>query len=231
MPFVNSVAGKFGFGHPTVYRPGSLRFNSAQGHYASVLMTAIGTATATIEFWFNADAVNINQRMFTSSAIELAAGDFAFRFATSGGNKLVIGDSTGIQSSTLPSAGVWNHVAWVGTGGTSQSIYLNGSRVGTGSSYNFTDTVPGHFIGGRNIGGEFFNGYISNFRYVRGTAVYSGSTYTVPTKTLEAIPGTDLLLKTLYGPTVREDRSSNNYTINYQGSGDGPSGSLVNPFS
>jgi hypothetical protein len=229
MPFVNSVTGKFGFGRPTVYRPGSLRFNSAQGHYASVVMTPIGTSTATIEFWFNADANNILQRLFSSTAISFASGDFAIRYTASA---FIAGDGTaGITSSTLPSAGVWNHVAWVGTGGTSQELFLNGSRVGTGTTYNFTDPVPGYFIGGRNIGGEFFNGYISNFRYVIGTAVYSGSTYTVPTNTLEAVPGTELLLKTQYGPTVREDKSINNYTINYQGSGDGPAGSELNPFS
>jgi hypothetical protein len=211
MPFVNNISGKFGFGHPTSDRFGSVRFNAASRQVLEFNVTAIGSSTATVEFWFNADANNIAQRLFTSTAVSLQAGDFAVRYTASA---FVVGDgAAGITSSTLPSAGVWNHVAWVGTSGTSQEIFLNGSRVGTGGSYNFTDTTPGYFIGGRNIGGEFFNGYISNFRYVIGTAVYSGSTYTVPTNTLEAVPGTELLLKTQYGPTVREDKSINNYTI------------------
>jgi hypothetical protein len=226
MPFVNNISGKFGFGHPTSDRFGSVRFNSAQKQNLEVAMTAIGTSTATVEFWFNADANNIAQRLFTSTAISFSSGDFGFRYT---GSNFVVGDgSAGITASTTPSAGVWNHVAWVGTSGTSQEIFLNGSRVGTGSSYNFTDAIPGYFIGGRNINTDYFNGYISNFRYVRGTAVYSGASYTVPTLPLQPIPGTELLLKTLYGPYFIQDYSPNGYTVLTTTSK--PTTSTVNPF-
>lgn len=229
MPFVNNISGKFGFGHPTSDRFGSIRFNSASRQVLEFNMTAIGTSTATVEFWFNVDANNVAQRLFSSTGINFASGDFAFRYTASA---FIAGDgSAGITSSTLPAAGVWNHVAWVGVSGTSQSLYLNGSRVGTGSSYNFTDTTPGYVIGGRNIISEFFNGYISNFRYVRGTAVYSGTTYTVPTLPLQPIPGTELLLKTLYGPYFVQDYSPNGYNITLSGLGVNPTSSTVNPFS
>lgn len=230
MPFVNNISGKFGFGHPTSDRFGSVRFNSASRQNLEVNMTAIGTSTATVEFWFNADANNIAQRLFSSTGIGFASGDFGIYFTTT---QFRAGDgSAPITSSTLPSAGVWNHVAWVGTGGTSQSLYLNGNRVGTGSSYNFVDTTPGYFIGGRNIISEFFNGYISNFRYVRGTAVYSGTSYTVPTSPLYPIPGTELFLKTLYGPYFAQDYSTNNYQLTNSGSGGTTStSSTLNPFS
>jgi hypothetical protein len=226
MPFVNSVTGKFGFGRPTSDRFGSVRFNSAQKQNLEVLITPIGTSTATIEFWFNADANNITQRLFSSSSINLQAGDFAIHFTTTqfrGGD-----GSSPIISSTVPTAGVWNHVAWVGTGGTSQSLYLNGTRVGTGTTYNFTDVTPGYFIGGRNINNDFFNGYISNFRYVRGSALYSGTSYTVPTSPLYPITGTELLLKTLYGPYFIQDYSPNNYTVLTTTSK--PTTDILNPF-
>ena len=229
MPFVNNISGKFGFGHPTSDRFGSIRFNSASRQVLEFNMTAIGTSTATVEFWFNVDANNVAQRLFSSTGINLQFGDFAFHYTASA---FIAGDgSSGITSSTLPSAGVWNHVAWVGVGGTSQSLYLNGSRVGTGSSYNFTDATPGYIIGGRNIISEFFNGYISNFRYVLGTAVYSGTTYTVPTLPLQPIPGTELLLKTLYGPYFAQDYSPNGYSITLGGLASSPTSSLLNPFS
>jgi len=229
MPFVNNISGKFGFGHPTSDRFGSIRFNAASRHNLEFNMTAIGTSTATVEFWFNADANNIAQRLFSSTNINLQSGDFAFRFTTSA---FIAGDgSAGITSSTLPAAGVWNHVAWVGVSGTSQSLYLNGSRVGTGSSYNFVDSSPGYVIGGRNILGEFFNGYISNFRYVLGTAVYSGTTYTVPTLPLQLIPGTEILLKTLYGPYFAQDYSPNGYSVTLSGLASSPSTNILNPFS
>jgi len=229
MPFVNNISGKFGFGHPTSDRFGSVRFNAASRQVLEFNVTAIGSSTATVEFWFNADANNIAQRLFTSTAVSLQAGDFAVRYTASA---FVVGDgAAGITSSTLPSAGVWNHVAWVGTSGTSQEIFLNGSRVGTGGSYNFTDTTPGYFIGGRNINTEFYNGYISNFRYVRGVAVYSGTTYAVPTLPLQTIPGTEILLKTLYGPYFVQDYSPNGYSVTLSGLASNPSTNILNPFS
>ena len=228
MPFVNSVTGKFGFGRPTSDRFGSVRFDSALRQTLQVAtITPIGTSTATIELWFNADANNIAQRLLSTTNTGFQAGDFAIRYTAS---NFVVGDgSAGITSSTLPSAGVWNHVAWVGTGGTSQELFLNGSRVGTGSSYNLTDSK--FFIGGRNLIADYFNGYISNVRYVIGSALYSGTSYTVTTSPLYPVPGTELLLKTLYGPYFVQDYSPNNYPVLLAGLASAPTTSLLNPFS
>lgn len=226
MPFINNVSGKFGFGHPTADRYGSIRFESAQTQYLDVNLTAIGTATATVEFWFNADATATNQRLVSTASTSFNAGDFAFRYEST---KFVVGDgSAGIEYTTTPTAGSWHHVAWVGTSGTSQSVYLNGSRVGTGGAYNLTDTT--YIFGGRNIGGDFFNGYISNFRYVRGTALYSGTTYTVPNAPLYPVPNTELLLKTMYGNSYKQDTSPNVYNLVSHGIPTGPTTSLLNPF-
>lgn len=230
MPFVNNISGKFGFGHPTAYKPGSLQFISAQSQYLEVAATTIGTSTATIEFWFNATGTT-NQRLVTTTTSTFVSTDFGIRY--SGGSFIAGSGSVGsaVTASTTPLAGVWNHVAWVGVSGTSQSLYLNGSRVGTGGAYNLTDLTPIFFIGGRNITAEYFDGYISNFRYIRGTAVYSGASYTVPTGTLYSDTGTELLLQTLYGPNVTKDSSPNNYTIIYHGIPNDPVGSTTNPFS
>lgn len=234
MPFVNSVAGKIGFGHPTADIFGSLRFNSADSQVGEVTLTAIGTETATVELWFNADSVTTVQRIISTSTIAFVADDFSIRLD---GSTIVAGPGAaatngstgpGVSSSTPPIAGVWNHVAWVGVSGTNQTLYLNGIRVGTGTAYNLPDQI--FRIGGRRLGGEFFNGYISNFRYVRGTALYSGASFTVPGRPLYPVPGTEFLLKTTYGYTVREDKSINNYTINYTGTGL-VDGSRLTPFS
>ena len=232
MPFVNNMSGKFGFGHPTADRYGSIRFNSSDTQYLDVTITAIGNSTATVEFWFNADAINLTQRMVSTSTTSFIAGDFAFRFS---GGALIVGDGTSpMTSSVTPSAGVWNHVAWVGTSGTSQELFLNGSRVGTDGVYNaalptgLNDTT--WTFGGRNIGLESFNGYISGFRYVRGTALYSGSTYTVPDAPPYPIPGTELLLKTMYGNSFKQDTSPNVYNLASHGIPNGPSTSALNPF-
>ena len=227
MPFVNTVTGKFGFGRPT--KPGnitgSIRFAGSPQYLSTPLITAIGTATATVEFWFYADATTGTQRLVTTSLIGFVAKDFAVRYE---GGSFKVGDgSSGITSSTLPAAGVWHHVAWVGTSGTSQEIFLNGSRVGTGGAYEFIDQT--FTFGGRSIATEYFAGYIACFRYVRGTAVYSGATYTVPTKTLDVISGTELLLKTIQGGSVKGDSSTNNYTM-INGPGGGGTSNALTPF-
>lgn len=228
MPFVNTISGRFGFGKPT--KPGnitgSIRFNGSPQYLTTPTLTAIGTATATVEFWFYADSSAGIQRIATTSTIGYAANDFAIRYDS---GSFVIGAGIGgITSSTFPAAGAWHHVAWAGTSGTSQEVFLNGSRVGTGGAYDFSDTS--FIFGGRRLGDEYFAGYLSNFRYVRGTAIYSGSTYTVPTKTLAVVSGTELLLKTISGPSVKADSSSNNYQLINSGGGGGSSSTLT-PFS
>lgn len=104
-------------------------------------------------------------------------------------------------TATLGSAlslNTWHHIAVTGVAG-SVSIYLDGSRVGTGtiSSINGAQSAVhvGRFMdyGGTYSGGQGFHGYISNVRFVAGTAVYTGTTYTVPTSPLTAIAGTKFL--------------------------------------
>jgi len=236
MPFVNAISGKFGFGRST--KPGningSIRFTGSPQILESPTLTAIGTSTATVEFWFYADSNAGSQRMASTSLVGFSSNDFAIRFVSGslvGGTGIAkITPPTldaGITSSTTPTAGAWHHVAWVGVSGTSQSLFLDGIRVGTATDYNLTDTK--FYLGGRNLANEYFIGNISNFRYVRGTAVYDGATYTVPIKPLEAIAGTELLLKTIQGSSVKADSSPNGYVM-INGGGGGTSSSLT-PFA
>jgi hypothetical protein len=100
-------------------------------------------------------------------------------------------------SGIVGSAGVgmtintWYHLAVVRSGST-VTLYLNGTSIGTNTnSNNLTDSDCriGEWGGGS---GYSLNGYISNFRIVKGTAVYT-SAFTPPTSQLTAISGTSLL--------------------------------------
>jgi hypothetical protein len=89
---------------------------------------------------------------------------------------------------------------------------LDFSSTGISASLNTFDK----FEIGRNQDGSVpeFNGYISDFRYVKGTAVYTAN-FTPPTAPLTAISGTQLLLKGTDGGIV--DRSGRNVieTVGY----------------
>jgi len=91
----------------------------------------------------------------------------------------------------------WAHVCVV-SDGTNRSIFVNGTRYATTTSALFQ--ASNNSIGIAGISGTYAGGnpdaYFSNFRIVKGTAVYSptSTTLTVPTAPLTAITNTVLLL-------------------------------------
>ena len=120
----------------------------------------------------------------------------------------------------------WNHIAFVRSSGT-LSCYANGLR---GDSLTWTDNLDNaeSLRIGFNAATYDFPGYISNVRIVKGTAVYSGATYTVPTAPLTAITNTSLL-------TCQSNRfldaSSNNFTVTPTGDVSVQAFSPFNPTS
>jgi hypothetical protein len=96
----------------------------------------------------------------------------------------------------------WYHVVVVrgGTSNQTLSLYINGTRVATASSVTATADAASTGISisaaePSGATGGNFDGYISNYRIVKGTAVYdpTSSTLTVPTAPVTAITNTALL--------------------------------------
>jgi len=108
---------------------------------------------------------------------------------------------------------VWSHVALVKSG-TSVLLFVNGSQVGSTQSISGSVYAGGSF---NQIGicynTNYFNGYISNFRFVNGTALYT--TNFTPTAPLNPITNTVLL--TCQSATI-VDNSTNAFTITNTGS-------------
>lgn len=90
----------------------------------------------------------------------------------------------------------WVHFAIVGENNATIKIYQDGvlKRTYTGT-YNFNDSVNTLMIGNESTrtANAGFNGYITNFRWTKGTAVYT-SAFAVPTAPLTALANTKLLL-------------------------------------
>jgi hypothetical protein len=100
----------------------------------------------------------------------------------------------------------WYHIAIVRNGSTTTTVYLNGQA--QGSSFNLPVTSSTSLqLGVSTYSQDKFNGYITGFRYVKGTAVYT-SNFTVPISPLTNITGTQLLLNENYNDTFLKDSSS-----------------------
>lgn len=142
---------------------------------------AIATTNATLNLYFSVDTLDRFQLYQTSSAVILAI------------NSSNVINYTGSQ----PGLNVQNHFAVVRNGST-VTLYINGISVASGtSSYSIacTDiTIGGQDRRASSQGPAYHgcNAYISNFRVVKGTAVYT-SNFTPPTTPLTAISGTSLL--------------------------------------
>jgi hypothetical protein len=109
----------------------------------------------------------------------------------------------------------WVHVAIVKSG-TTGYIFLDGQQAGA----TFTFPSLNNFAGSLLIGawphpspGDFWHGYISNLRFVKGSAVYT-SAFTPSTTPLTAITNTSLL--TCQDNRFR-DNSANNFAITRNG--------------
>ena len=120
------------------------------------------------------------------------------------------GGASQITSSTAIRPNVWQHIAWVRYSNVA-TLYLNGVSVGTASlTTNLTGLTQPFYVGYVGESSNTFAGYISNFRYVKGSPVYTG-TFTPPTSPLTAVTNTQIL--TLQNSAL-VDNSSNNYTVN-----------------
>jgi len=79
--------------------------------------------------------------------------------------------------------------------GSTFSMYANGTRVFEQTSASFGVNVTNTIYIGSYVGQSTapLTGYLSNFTFNKGTALYTGATYTIPSSPLTAVSGTQLL--------------------------------------
>jgi hypothetical protein len=171
---------------------------------------AFGTSAFTIEFWIYAPSV-LNDKFFISGrgaigTMHITSGGYD---STTAGSLRYVGSSTITSGSTLVTDGSWHHCAIVRDGSNNITLYVDGVSRGTGTdSTNYT-TTAGTWHLNANDSGPTAGGaaYYSNFRIVKGTAVYN-STFTPSTTPLTAIANTSLL-------TCQSNRLIDNSTNNF----------------
>ena len=127
---------------------------------------------------------------------------YFLRITESSGQKLQFYWSTNgsnnnyITSNDSLNAGQWHHVAVVNNGGT-LTLFIDGTaQSSTGTAGTLYTSCESLKIGRTDAdsGSQYFDGFISNARIVKGTAIYTGSSYSVPTTPLTAVTNTKLLI-------------------------------------
>jgi hypothetical protein len=161
-----------------------------------------GTGDFSVEAWFNCETTAVAGLVGTNytGASPNTYVIVTLNRDTGGSNTagaVIGGVIDGVQ---IGSAGsvfsnfTWNHVVFCRTGST-LSIFLNGSRIGTTSnSTNITPNIQFE-IANTSALNRPFKGYVANARMIKGSHPYDATqtTCTVPTAPLTAITNTSLL--------------------------------------
>jgi hypothetical protein len=165
-----------------------------------------GTGDFTMECWIFPTSTKTDMRLWEFGG---NADNVDISITSTGTINYYNGSTSALSSAGVISFNSWSHIALVRSSGT-VTVYVNGtSRVTQATTPN--SGARAFYLGG--VTSTHFEGYISNMRIVKGTAVYTGA-FTPPTAPLTAIAGTSLL-------TCQDNRliddSPNNFTITKNG--------------
>jgi len=201
--------------------PSNAAFDCGTGDWTIECWVYISTRTNSypVVFGNNRGGWTTDALALTNSNADNAAYNdkFVFGWNNGGFTSPSAGTSQLLVANATNSNNTWYHFAVV-RNGTSIKMYRNGAEVASatissGASFNWG--YNGALVGGGNWdgAGSYFNGYISNLRVLKGTALYT-STFTPSTTPLTAITNTSLL--TCQSNRFR-DGSTNNFTITRNG--------------
>lgn len=186
---------------------------------------AFGSGDYTVEMWYNpsVDYSGANNGYLfdhsdNQTRVQLNLNRVRYFYNTGGTGTELASPTDGLGLTV----GTWYHLAIV-RNSSLITMYING--VGVASVPSADDETQTSFNIGQSGGSSSrFTGYISNFRIVKGVAVYTGN-FTRPTVPLTAVSSTSLLLNNSYlGAFV--DTSGNNLQFTQVGT---PVSSTVTP--
>ena len=175
---------------------------------------ALGTGDFTIEWWQYMTTQNSNPRVFSvgtypGASIAVSIESATFYLWEASGNRFSF-SLTGYLNT-------WIHFAISRVSGQT-SVYRNGTQIGStfADTNNINDSSTTLTIGQESTTstGSYFTGYLSNFRIVKGTGIYTAN-FTPPSATLTAVSGTVLLLPLTAAPFM--DMSTYNATVTNTG--------------
>ena len=195
-----------GDAHQTTFSPyrhgGYSAYFDGNGDYLQIANHTdndLSSGDWTVELWAYVPSAPAVSGNFFSKGTYVST--YSYSFAVLANGSLLFESGNGNWSSTNYTStagdfpfGQWNHVALV-RNGTSVDMYCNGSRVKNITSASMpTNTSDAFRIGAFTTHNDYYlTGYIRDLRLIKGTALYTGTSYTVPTESLTAITNTKLL--------------------------------------
>lgn len=193
----NVAQGSFSpFAHTAAYSPalhGGSAYFDGSGDYLSIPSTAnnFGLNDFTVEAWTYITARN------GSFPVLFSVAPMQVYFGHDIGSSVcyvVYLNGYAIISSIPLIYNAWTHIA-ITRSGTSLKLFINGTQSGgTASNSTNFNSATGTALGTQlDIVSNASKGYISNFRILNGTALYT-SNFTPPTAPLTAVANTQLLL-------------------------------------
>jgi len=170
----------------------------------------IGSGDFTIETWFYSS--NPDNGFMFGKGDGVSASGTSFWLSGGSGSGLYLfhgGSSTVMQTGALP-VNQWTHLAFV-RNGTNLSTYINGKSVHSTTASITVNTTSNQL----DIGyyATAWTGSLADFRFVKGTAVYTAD-FTPPTAPLTAITNTSLLLKGTNAGIIDKSQAAKSITLN-----------------
>jgi hypothetical protein len=159
---------------------------------ADTVADNLTSTTHTIEFWFKTDMADSHISDSQNPAFfgfNDAGASYANRIVLAMMSKtsLRVTTTSGNVDVTVSAMNdnAWHHIALV-SDGTDYDLYLDGSRIssdaGDSVQINSDDTfVIGAELDSGPSTGNYFSGYIDDFRITNGVARYTGASFTLPT--------------------------------------------------
>jgi hypothetical protein len=228
--------------------PGSVQLNGSSQYATYAVNSNIAVAANqpfTVEFWiYTPTQVQTAPAIFSTTNNGGQSGHMAFFVGHAGlgiANQYGlywVGMPTGtggggtttnlLTSTTNYITNTWTHIAIVRSGTSAVTMYINGVANAT-VTYNGAVVFPTNTIwvgtSGDNLAASSYTGYISNFRWVNGVAVYTANFVTPPgpLNNSQAVnqsgapsaavtsSQTSLLLNTAFGTNFLVDGSINNF--------------------
>ena len=193
---VNEITTGVGSYNGSIYATGT-------SSYLFTTVTAPGTDDFTIECYINTDqasgsnqdgifAINASTGGFqstTTNQIRFTLGRAGGAGQNGGLEVNINGTAVDCGSNDIIQEGTWHHVAVTRASGTVK-IWVDGVEKASGSAAG--DVTGTSFVTGYYDGLYTYQGFLSNFRYRKGTAHYT-TTFTAPTKPLERTSDTELI--------------------------------------